>query len=387
MTGNPESRRLRIGLVAHAELGGSGTVATDLASGLAERGHEVHMMTPRRPFRLQHPSGVVVHELTAESHAMWNSPPWGLALAGSIAAICREASLDVLHAHFAIPYAASTELATHILGSDAPPWVLTLHGSDVEALSDDASYAELLRHVLKRATRTTVPSNYLRQRLVERKLVCEPAAEVIPNFVDPTRFYPDPNLPPPSAGPVLVHASSFRRVKRVDDVVSIFSKVAAQVPARLILLGDGPEREPALARLSALGLAERVTAPGAEPDVQHWMRQAHVALLPSERESFGLAALEALASGVPVIGTKVGGLPDVVRQGEMGYLAAVGQIDEMSNAALALLQDDAAWSRARDAARRHAQGFSPERSFDAYELVYRQAVAQHEPKAAIQKSQ
>jgi L-malate glycosyltransferase len=384
MTRDPGARRLRIGIVAHAELGGSGTVATDLAAGLADRGHEVHMITPRRPFRLQRPTGVLVHQVTAESHAMWSAPPWGLALAGHITTICHNASLDVLHAHFAIPYAAATELATHMLGDEAPPWVLTLHGSDVETLSSDPGYAELLRHVLRRAARTTVPSEYLRSRLNERVPGAE--AEVIPNFVDTSRFCPDPALAPPSSGPVLVHASSFRPIKRVDDVVKIFANVAARLPARLLLLGDGPERKPALARLAALGLDDRVTAPGAQVDVQRWMKQAHLALLPSERESFGLAALEALASGVPVVGSQVGGLPEIVVQGRVGYLAAVGRVDEMSEAALRLLTDDETWYRARDAGRRHAQSFSPERSFDAYERVYREAIVRPEPGTAIQET-
>jgi N-acetyl-alpha-D-glucosaminyl L-malate synthase BshA len=309
---------------------------------------------------------------------MWETPPWGLALAGSLSEICRQVRFDVLHAHFAIPYGAATELATHILGRAAPPWVLTLHGSDVETLSANIAYQALLRHVLERAHGISVPSEHLRRHLTQLGLISAKDFAVIPNFVDVDRFCPDPSLPSPSTGAVLVHVSSFRQVKRIDDVVTIFANVAKRIPARLLLLGDGPQRAAALERLEELGLADRISAPGAQVDVERWLKQAHLALLPSEREGFGLAALEALASGIPVVGSHVGGLPEVVVQHQTGHLAAVGDTDEMSSAALRLLSNDAAWSRARDAARRRALTFSPDSSFDAYETMYHAVLTQRQ---------
>ncbi|MEZ4441122.1 MAG: N-acetyl-alpha-D-glucosaminyl L-malate synthase BshA [Polyangiaceae bacterium] len=365
---------LRIGLVAHGELGGSGVVAIDLAVALAARGHEVHVIAPRRPFRLSEGSRVEVHELPDLDHAMWDAPPWSLALASRIVDVARTADLDVLHAHFAVPYAIATEQACRVLGADAPPWIATLHGSDVVPLGCDPAYAPLVRHALAQADAVTTPSAHLRD-LAERHLVSR-AIEVVPNFVDGERFRPGPSRRPPSmTEPVLVHASSFRSVKRVGDVVKVFARVASSTSARLMLLGDGPERDAALQELMRLGLRARVDAPGAQQRVEQWLRRAHVALLPSERESFGLAALEALAAGIPVVGTEVGGLPEVVVSDTMGYLGAVGDVDAMAEVTLEILRDDDRWRAMAEAARAHAVGqFSPEAAVGAYEALYRRCV-------------
>lgn len=375
MSGGTASRaggELRIGIVAHAELGGSGTVATDLAVGLAARGHQVHMITPRRPFRLADRCDVTVHELRASSHAMWASPPWTLALASRIAEVAAEAELDLLHAHFAVPYAAATELACRILGGSGPRWIATLHGSDVDPLGGDPAYAPVIRYVLSRADRVTVPSVHLRS-LAETELALATGIEVIPNFVDADRFRPAPDRAAPSAGPVtFVHASNFRAVKRLPDVVAIFARVAQRTDARLSLVGDGPERASTLARLEELGLSDRVEAPGAQRDIECWLAHAHVALLPSARESFGLSALEALAAGVPVVGSAVGGLPEVVEQGVSGSLAPVGDVEAMSEAALSIATDDARWRAMSEAGRARALAqFTPDRAIDAYEVLYR----------------
>lgn len=372
---SPHDAPLRIGIVAHAGLGGSGTVATDLAAGLAERGHRLHIITPERPFRLDAGANVEVHALAPTAHAMWPSPPWTLALVSRIIQVIREAELDVLHAHFVVPYAAATELACHMLGAGAPPWIATIHGSDVDPLGHDPAYAPVVRHALLRATRVTSPSGYLRD-LATRELVPEVDITTIANFVDPERFRPHAARRAPSEdGATFVHASNFREVKRVGDVIAIFARVAEHSRARLLLIGDGPERPAALAGLAALGLADRVEAPGARSDVERYLQRAHVALLPSERESFGLAALEALASAVPVIGSAVGGLPEVVEHGRTGFLAEVGDVDAMAAAARALITDDARWHAMALAARAHAVArFSPASALDAYLALYRSAI-------------
>lgn len=379
-----DDRPLRIGLVAHAELGGSGSVATDLATGLAERGHEVHMITPRRPFRLAERCDVRVHEVTATPHDMWESAPWSLALASRVATVAAEAELDVLHAHFAVPYAVATELACQILGTSAPPWIATLHGSDVEPLGTDPAYAPVVRHALSRAARITVPSQHLRA-VAEREMTLALAVDVIPNFVDGERFRPAVERPAPSReGATFVHASNFRPVKRVGDVVAVFARIAELTPSRLLLVGDGPEREAALEEVARLGLADRVEAPGAQKDIERWLASAHVALLPSERESFGLAALEALASGVPVIGSAVGGLPEVVDHGRVGFLAEVGDVAAMAAAAHALVTDDERWQNMATLARAHALArFSPHRALSAYEALYRSAIT--DPVAVVSR--
>lgn len=367
-------RRLRIGIVAHSELGGSGTVATELAVGLAAVGHEVHVITPRRPFRLGASCEVTVHEVEAPEHPMWESPPVTLALASRVAEVAADVRLDLLHAHFAVPYAAATELACQILGPVAPPWVATLHGSDVDPLGTSRAYGPVVRHALRRASRVTVVSEDLRRR-VEAELGLARPVEVIGNFVDGDRFVPGDRTPP-SAEVVLVHASNFRPVKRVDDVVEVFARVAAARPARLLLLGEGPELEPALAALGARGLADRVEAVGPQREVERFLRRAHVALLPSEQESFGLAALEALAAGVPVVGTRVGGLPEVVTHGHTGHLAAVGDVEGMAAAILQLVADDARWATMASAASADARArFSVGTALRAYDALYREALS------------
>lgn len=361
--------RWRIGMVAHAELGGSGTVAVELASALAAQGHEVHFITPGRPFRALDP-GVTVHVVDPTPHAMFRTPPWTIALASRIAAVAERHELDIIHAHFALPYAVATELASQLLGAGAPPWIATLHGSDVLPLGLEADYRPMLQLALRRASAITVPSRHLRQQLLH---LSAPSleVEVVPNFVDAERFCPAPARPTPSAAPpVLVHASNFRPVKRIDDVVSVFAEVRRVREARLLLVGDGPLRADALARLDALGLSDDVEAPGARSDVESWLARAHLALLPSEQESFGLAALESMACGVPVIGSRVGGLPEVVGAGA-GKLTAVGDVDAMTKAALELLADDAAWREAAEHARHSATAFSPERALDGYTAIYR----------------
>lgn len=361
--------RWRIGMVAHGELGGSGAVAVELASALAVRGHEVHFITPGQPFRTLD-AGVTVHVVDATSHPMFETPPWTLALASAVARVAEQQDLQLLHAHFGLPYAVATELATQILGPSAPPWVATLHGSDVSPLGLEADYRPLLKLALGRADAVTVPSAHLRLQVQER-LAPDLDVAVVPNFVDDQRFRPAPGRQPPSAVPaVLVHASNFRPVKRIDDVVDVFARVRAARPARLLLLGDGPLREHALARLADRGLSDDVEAPGARADVERWLARGHLALLPSERESFGLAALESMACGVPVVGSRVGGLPEVVPP-TAGDLAPVGDVGAMAAAALALLGEDEAWRDACDQALLTAQSFSPQRAVDGYAALYR----------------
>jgi len=369
---SPQGPRWRIGMVAHAELGGSGAVAVELASALAARGHEVHFITPGQPFRTLDDS-VTVHVVNATSHQMFQTPPWTLALASRIAHVAERHDLELLHAHFGLPYAVATELATQLLGAEAPPWVATLHGSDVLPLGLEPDYRPLLKLALGRANAVTAPSDHLR-RQIQLLLAPDLDVAVVPNFVDDARFRPAAGRPLPSEGPpVLVHASNFRPVKRVDDVVSVFAKVRAERAARLLLVGEGPLREGALARLEALGLSGDVEAPGARPDVERWLSRGHVALLPSERESFGLAALESMACGVPVVGSRVGGLPEVVPP-SAGDLSPVGDVDAMAASVLAMLADDEAWRSACTKALETAQTFSPQRAVDGYLTTYQRLV-------------
>jgi N-acetyl-alpha-D-glucosaminyl L-malate synthase BshA len=362
---------MRVGVVTHGGMGGSGTVAAELALGLAARGHEVHLVTPQRPFRLAADAdGVNVHEVVAARHPMWTEAPWPLAVASRIAAVARDARLDVIHVHFAVPYAVAAELACRMLGDAAPPWIATLHGTDVEPLGTDAGYGPVTRFALASAARITVPSQHLRSAAARAGLG---DVALVPNFVDADRFRPAPDREPPGTA-VFVHASNFRPVKRALDVAAVFARVAQDLPARLLLVGDGTDRQATLDRLAESGVGDRVEAPGARADVEHWLGRAHVALVPSERESFGLAALEALASGVPVVGSRVGGLPEVVEHGVTGLLADAGDVAAMAAHARALVSDAARWRTMADAARRAAIArFTPAHAIDAYTAIYRAA--------------
>jgi N-acetyl-alpha-D-glucosaminyl L-malate synthase BshA len=359
-------------MVAHAGVGGSGTVAAELAHGLAERGHQVHLIVAGRPPRLPPGSRVQLHLVEVIEHPMWPTAPWTLPLMSLIAEVASAERLDLLHAHFAVPYAIAADLARELL--DRPvPLVVTLHGSDVTQLAERREYRALIQRAVRNASAVTVPSLALRVEAEARFGTTQPIT-VIPNFVDSARFRPSADRSAPSGSALLVHASNFRAVKRVEDVVAVFQGVATRANARLLLLGDGPRRGAALAELDRLGLGDRVEAHRAVPDVESWLGRAHVALLPSEQESFGLAALEALACGVPVVGSRVGGLPEVVAHGETGWLEPVGSVQAMAERVLSLVGDAAEWQRMSTAARHRAiTCFPPAVAFEAYEAVYRAA--------------
>jgi L-malate glycosyltransferase len=362
------SDRLRIGMVAHSGPGGSGTVAASLAHALGCRGHEIDLVTTQPCDRLRPEPHVTLHVVEPRAHAMWHAPPWSLALASRLAAVAREHALALLHAHYAVPYAIAADLSRQLLERPMP-LVVTLHGTDVTELAESDDYGPLMRLTLGRADAITVPSGALAATLSG---VLGVDAEVVPNFVDADQFRPAPRPDPDGGELVLVHASNFRPLKRVGDVVAIFARVAAERPARLLLVGDGPDRPAALAELARLGLDDRVEAPGVRGDVERWLSRAHLALVPSEQESFGLFALEALACGTPVVGSRVGGLADVVVHGKTGMLAPVGDVAAMADHVIDLARDSVRLCTFSRAAAADARArFSTEAALDAYEAIYR----------------
>lgn len=364
---------LRIGIVAHGGPGGSGTVAASLAHALAGRGHEVHLVTPGRCARAQSQPRLTVHPVEAPTHPMWEAAPWSLALAGHLAAVAQTHDLDLLHAHFAVPYAIAADLARQPIERPLP-LVATLHGTDATQLAHEPSYGPLVRLTLSRADSITVPSQALCRRAAE---IAERPVEVVPNFFDDAQFRPDPSRPAPSAGEVVIaHASTFRPVKRLGDVVAIFARVAEVVPARLLLVGDGPDRQRVLAELARLGLRDRVEAPGERDDVERWLARAHVTLVPSNEESFGLAALESLACGTPVVGSRVGGLVEVVTHEKTGLLSPIGAVDAMAADVLSLVGDDDRHHAFATAAAADARArFSTATAVAMYERIYRRVAS------------
>jgi N-acetyl-alpha-D-glucosaminyl L-malate synthase BshA len=387
------SRPLRVGIVCYPTFGGSGVVATEVGLGLARRGHRVHVLSYEMPSRLDHfVENVYFHEVTAREYPLFDQSPYTLALASKIVEVSRYEGLDVLHVHYAVPHATSAYLARQILGAQAPRIVTTLHGTDITLVGSDPSFLPITRFSILESDGVTAPSAYLRQATYD-KLDVPPALpiEVIPNFVDTDRYAPGPrrglaelcpllgeavlHAHPAERPAVLVHVSNFRPLKRVDDVVRVFAEVQRARPAVLLLVGDGPERSRVEALARQLGLGKLVVFLGKMVSFVELLQASDVFLLPSESESFGLAALEAQSCGVPVVASDVGGLPEVIPDGETGFLAPVGDVATMAERVLRILKDPALHARLSAAARaRVLEKYRLEPSLDRYEAHYRRVL-------------
>ncbi len=386
------SRPLRIGITCFATYGGSGVVATEVGLGLAARGHDVHFIARSLPFRLPVGApGVTFHPVHEPDHAVLRpDSAYPIALASALIEVSRQHQLDVLHVHYAVPHATAAWLARDVLGPDAPALVTTLHGTDITLVGSDSTYLPIVRASILKSDAVTTPSAWLREATWQRlDLPRTLPIDVIANFVDATAWYPaaQPDRAPLRAlfadlaphEAVLAHVSNFRPIKRLQDVVAVFARVHAQRPARLLLIGDGPDRVAAEHQLVALGLSDRVAFLGRKQRFLPWLQAADVFLLPSENESFGLAALEAMAVGLPVLATDVGGLPEVVVHGETGWLSPLGDVDAMAHHALQLLADPALQSRMGGAARaRVLAAFQPDAAVARYEAVYRRVLAKND---------
>ena len=380
---------LRIGICCYPTYGGSGAVATELGVALAERGHEIHFISYARPARLVdfHPR-VTFHKVSVSSYPLFRYPPYDLALASLMREVAEARDLDVLHVHYAIPHAVSAVLARGMLGRMRPRIVTTLHGTDITIVGADRSYYHPTRFGIDRSDAVTTVSHWLRGETVR---MFSPTTEirVVPNSVDTNRFHPRGCAETRARlgvgdEAVLVHVSNFRPVKRVGDAIRIFARVAAQRPARMLLAGDGPDRPEAEELARALGVLDRVQFLGEQERIEMVLACADLFVLPSEAESFGLAALEAMACGVPVLGTRAGGLPEVVVDGESGHLFDVGDIEGAAAAALALLSDATAHAAASLAARARATDtFGALRVVETYEDLYREVLARSVPLARM----
>jgi len=364
---------MKIGITCYPTFGGSGVVATELGIALAERGDEVHFISYALPSRLDLPRARVhFHEVVAPSYPLFVSPPYTLALATKMAEVAGQAHLDLLHVHYALPHAVSAILAREMGNGNGGRLkvVTTLHGTDVTIVGQDRSYLPITRWSIDQSDAVTAVSQYLKDVTV-REFGVKRAIEVIPNFVDTAQYRPDGASPfartiAREGEALLVHVSNFRPVKRVRDVLAVFERVQKLMPARLLLVGDGPERSLAERLAREGGFAAKTTFLGNVAAIETILPAARLMLLPSDAESFGLVALEAMACGVPVIGTAAGGLPEVVQDGLNGYLRPVGDVEGMAKAATGLLSDPALWATFSAAARRRA-----ERDFPTETLVSR----------------
>jgi len=367
---------MNIGIACYPTVGGSGAVATELGKQLALRGHDVHLISYRLPFRLRNfQHHVSFHAVEVVSYSLFEYPPHDLALAAKMAEVARENRLDVLHVHYAIPHAVAGVLACDMLGPAAPKLVTTLHGTDVTLVGQDRSFTEITRYGIERSDGVTAVSHFLRRMTVEEFEVKRPI-DVIPNFVDLDQYSPShPHrdiaaLASPNDA-VLLHVSNFRPIKRVLDTVRILERVNRKRPAVLLMVGEGPERAAAQSLARRLGVSDRVHFLGTLDSTESVIGMAHVFLLPSELESFGLSALEAMACGVPVVGSDAGGMPEVVVHGATGYLSPVGDVEGMAEHTLSLLADEGRRRAVGQAARQRAVDcFGTERLVLEYERLY-----------------
>ena len=374
---------MKIGITCYPTYGGSGAVATELGLVLAQRGHEVHFVSYAQPFRLDHfRERVFFHEVEMEDYPLFEHPPYSLALAVALHDTALKHELDLVHVHYAIPHATSAWIAHEMLGEERDlKIVTTLHGTDITLVGLHPSFHPITRFSILKSHGLTAVSEFLKRETVRDFTVPEERIEVIPNFVDTTVYRP--GLEPchrealaPEGEKIVMHISNFRAVKRAEDVVSVFAKLTAKLPSRLVLIGDGPERPRVLMRADELGVRDRVLFLGKHTSVHELLACADLFLLPSASESFGLVALEAMACGAPVVASNVGGLPEVIEHGTTGYMFDIGDIDGMAEAGLRIMGDDDHWRSLSEAGRAVAnERFSAERVVPMYERYYEQVLA------------
>jgi N-acetyl-alpha-D-glucosaminyl L-malate synthase BshA len=374
---------MKIGITCYPTYGGSGALATELGIALAARGHEVHFITYQQPFRLPNfLPRVFFHEVEVNRYPLFEYPPYDLALAVRMHEVVRDHHLDVLHCHYAIPHATSAWIARemlHAAGGDVKV-VTTLHGTDITIVGQDPSFHSITKFSIERSDRITAVSEYLRRETIAAFGCTGCSVQVIHNFIDPLVYdrarYPESRkLFARDDRPVIMHVSNFRAVKRVEDVIRVFARIRAERPSVLVMVGDGPDRVKAELEAKALGVDADVSFLGKIDIVAPLLAGADLFLLPSANESFGLSALEALASGVPVVASHAGGLPEVVRDGETGALCQVGDVEEMGKAALRILGDDALWRSMSEAAATDARvRFSQDAVVSQYESLYSAAL-------------
>jgi N-acetyl-alpha-D-glucosaminyl L-malate synthase BshA len=376
---------MKVGMVCYASVGGSGVVATELAYQLAVRGHRIHVISSEPPFRLREGvPGLFFDRVEVPPYPLFREPQYLLALTNTIAHVAEEERLDVIHAHYAVPHATAAYLARQMLDAApgrTPRTVTTLHGTDITLIGSDPSYRRVVAFSIERSDGVTAVSRSLRADTIAQVGV-RGGIEVIPNFLECAEYRrrPDPALrathcPPERYDAAVIHLSNFRPVKRVDAVVEIFRRIRARVRARLLLVGDGPVRADVEARVAAHGLEEHVAFLGEQGDPVRWLSIADLLLLPSLQESFGLAALEAMACEVPVVASRVGGLPEIVRDGETGFVCDPDDLEGMAERGIALLTDAALHARiAGEACRMARSEFCADRIVPVYEACYEQVL-------------
>jgi N-acetyl-alpha-D-glucosaminyl L-malate synthase BshA len=370
---------MRIGITCYPTYGGSGIVATELGLELANRGHEVHFITYANPIRLNaNIPRIHYHEVEVSNYPLFQYPPYCLALASRMAEVAEDYRLDLLHVHYAIPHSIAAMLARQMTQAKRRlPFITTLHGTDITLVGMDPSYFAITKFSIEQSDGITAISDNLRHHTFEVFGV-QNEIRVIHNFVNTDTYAPDPERKgaerfAPNGEKLLIHLSNFRPVKRVQDCVRVLAEVRKHADARLLMVGDGPERGPAEHLATQLGVRQSIDFVGKQDNVERLIRLAHVILMPSEMESFGLAALEAMSCGVPAVGTHVGGVPELITDGRDGFLEAVGDVPAQAARVLQILDDENLHASLSRAARKTAiDRFSTESLIPQYERYYRE---------------
>lgn len=373
---------MRIGIVCYPTFGGSGVVATELGLALAEKGHVVHFITYDRPVRLPHAlANVFYHEVRVSDYPLFDYQPYELVLSSKLVDVVKHEKLDLLHVHYAIPHASAAWMAQQILATQGVriPFITTLHGTDITLVGRDASFEPVITFAMERSNAVTAVSESLRRDTYEH-FPLKRAIRVIPNFIRMDRYAgkADAGLRArfaPHGERLMTHVSNFRPVKRVEDVVRVFMKVRERIPVRLLLIGDGPDRV-RIETMCRTADCDAVLFLGKMVAPEEVVANCDLFLLTSETESFGLAALEAMACGVPVVSTDTGGTPEVNAHGRSGLLSPVGDVDRMAANALEILGSDASLLRYRHGALEEAERFSVERVLPIYEALYAEVLAE-----------
>lgn len=372
---------MKIGIVCYPTYGGSGVMATELGVALAKRGHEIHFITYKRPARLANfQEKVYFHEVDAEDYPLFEYSPYDTTMASKLVNVVLYENLDILHVHYAIPHAAIAYMAKKILLNKGRyiPVVTTLHGTDITLVGKNKDFAPVVEFSINKSDGVTAVSKSLKEQTI-RSFNLENEIEVIYNFVDFTRFKKTSKehfkkAIAPNGEKILTHISNFRKVKRVDDVIRVFDKVHHVLPSKLLLIGDGPDRRKAESLSRELGLIDHIRFLGKQDAVEEILAVSDVFLIPSENESFGLAALEAMACEVPVISTDVGGLPEVNIHGKTGYLSPIGSVEDMAKNTLKIIGDDQRLLQFRQNALEQAKKFALDLILPQYEAYYDQVL-------------
>lgn len=378
------NERLKIGITCYPSLGGSGVVATELGKLLAEKGHEVHFIANSIPFRLgTFHKNIFYHEVEVSDYYVFRYPPYDLSLATKMAQVTKMQKLDILHVHYAVPHAVCAFLAKQMVG-DQLKVVTTLHGTDITVLGQDESLKDLIGLAINESDAVTAVSKDLINQTREALDITRDI-DLTYNFVDKRVYYPRDmsTLRRDFADPgekILMHISNFRPVKRVSDVVDVFARVNKQVPSRLLLVGEGPDLPKIQWKIKEMGLEDKVRFLGKQDQISHVISMADVLLLPSEKESFGLVALEAMACGVPTVGSLAGGIPELVTHGETGFLAPIGDTAQMAEYAIKLLSDERLSAELREACiKRACEQFCDQLIMNKYEQIYYRVLGRKVP--------